>query len=217
MISVLIADDHEVVRRGIRQLLEQEPDVHVRGEAGSGREALEAAVKLKPHVVVLDMSMPGLNGLDATRQLRRALPDTEVLIYTMHGTEQLVREVVSAGARGYVLKSDPARELVAAVKALGSHRPYFTTLPTEAVLHGFLHAGEQATEESDAYGGPLTAREREILQLLAEGMSNREIATTLDISEKTVETHRAAIMRKLGVTSVVKLVHYAVRNHLIEL
>jgi DNA-binding NarL/FixJ family response regulator len=215
VISVLLADDHEVVRQGIRRLLEQAQAVEICGEATNGRDAVTMAIKLKPHVVVLDVSMPELNGLDTTRHIRRTLPDTEVLIYTMHGTEQLVREVVSAGARGYVLKSDPARDLISAVEALADHRPFFTTLPTEAILHGFLRAGTEG-EEGEASGGPLTMREREVVQLLAEGKSNREVAATLNISVKTVETHRATTMRKLGITSVVELVHYAIRNRLIE-
>jgi DNA-binding NarL/FixJ family response regulator len=215
VISVLLADDHEVVRQGIRRLLEQEQTLEICGEAANGRDAVNLAIKLKPHIVVLDVSMAELNGLDATRHIRRELPDTEVLIYTMHGTEQLVREVVSAGARGYVLKSDPARDLISAIETLADHRPFFTTLPTEAILHGFLRADKDGDQGKDS-GGPLTMREREVVQLLGEGKSNREVAATLNISVKTAETHRAAIMRKLGITSVVELVHYAIRNHLIE-
>jgi DNA-binding NarL/FixJ family response regulator len=215
VISVLVADDHEVVRQGIRRLLEHEPTMEICGEAATGRETVEMAVKLKPHVVVLDLTMPELNGLDATRQIRRALSDTEVLIYTVHGTEQVIQEAVSAGARGCVLKSDPVYDLVSAVEALAHHRTFFTSVPSEAILHGFLQAGIDGKAEHDL-SGPLTMREREIVQLLAEGKSNRDVADMLNISVKTVETHRAAIMRKLGMTSVVDLVHYAIRNHLVE-
>lgn len=211
----MLVDDHEVVRQGIRRLLEQEPALEICGEATNGRDAVNMALKLKPHIVVLDVSMAELNGLDATRQIRRALPDTEVLVYTMHGTEQLVGEVVSAGARGYVLKSDPARDLITAIGALAEHRPFFTTVPTEAILHGFLHPGADG-RGGNAAGDPLTMREREVVQLLAEGKSNREVAADLNISVKTAETHRASIMRKLGMTSVVELVRYAIRNRLTE-
>jgi DNA-binding NarL/FixJ family response regulator len=215
MIKVVLADDHEVVRQGIRRLLEQEPELEIRGEARNGREAVLMAIALKPHVVVMDMSMPELNGLDATRQIRQAMPETEVLLYTMHDADQLVQESVKAGARGFVLKSDPAANLVAGVKALARHRPFFTVMPTEAILSGFLNvdAGE---DTATATGTPLSTREREVVQLLAEGKNNRQVADVLGISVKTVETHRATIMRKLGATSVVELVRYAVRNRMIE-
>jgi DNA-binding NarL/FixJ family response regulator len=155
--------------------------------------------------------MPELNGLEATRRIRQALPATEVLIFTMHQTDQLVREVLAAGARGYMLKSDAAEQLVEAVAALAQHRPFFTARVSEALLESFLR-GEEGGEPS----GGLTAREREVVQLLAEGRGNKEVAEALGISVKTAETHRATIMRKLGLGSLAELVRYAIRNQLIE-
>jgi DNA-binding NarL/FixJ family response regulator len=195
MVRILLADDHDVVRRGLRDQLNSHESWEVCGEAADGREAVKLALKLKPDVVVLDLSMPELNGLEATRQIRRELPHTEVLIFTMHETEQLIREVLSAGARGYVLKSDAGRHLTSAVEALSHHKPFFT---------------------AGSVFRTLTDREREIVQMLAEGKSNKEIATKLSISVKTVETHRATVMRKLDINSIVELVHYAIRNQLVE-
>jgi DNA-binding NarL/FixJ family response regulator len=159
--------------------------------------------------------MPELNGLEATRHIRQALPDTEVLIFTMHETEQLVRAVLSAGARGYVLKSDAARQLTSAVEALSQHKPFFTSTVSETLLDTFLKSGREVQDDSSATG-PLTSREREIVQMLAEGKSNKDVSTLLQISVKTVETHRATIMRKLNVNSFADLVRYAIRNYLIE-
>jgi len=157
--------------------------------------------------------MPELNGLEATRQIRAALPDTEVLILTMHESEQLAREALAAGARGFVLKSDAGTTIVAAVAQLSRHLPFFTGRVSQMVLHGYLHCADQA--EEDAHGNLLTSREREIIQLVAEGRSSKEIADTLGISVKTVETHRANIMSKLDLHSVSELVRYAIRNEII--
>ncbi len=212
----LIADDHEIVRRGLRALLSS-AGVDVVGEAGTGREAVELARELKPDVVVMDISMPDLNGLEATRQILSELPGTEVLILTMHQSEQLVRQVLDNGARGYMLKSDAGRELVLAVEALRHHQPFLTTKVSEMVLDGYLRrAGAQRTQAEP--GGPdrLTRREREVLQLLAEGNSNKEVAAKLTISVKTAETHRSRIMAKLHLGSVSGLVRYAVRNGIVE-
>jgi DNA-binding NarL/FixJ family response regulator len=214
MVRVLLADDHDIVRRGLRDMIEERHGWQICAEATNGREAVELALQERPDIALLDLSMPELNGLEATRQIRRESPQTEILIFTMHETEQLVREVIFAGARGYVLKSDGAQHLVAAMEALAHHRPFFTSSVSETILAGFLESGRQTDEP--AAGGVLTSREREIVQLLAEGRSNRDVATMLVISVKTVETHRAAIMRKLGINSIVELVHYAVRNKLIE-
>lgn len=215
MIEILLADDHDVVRRGLREVLEARADWHVCAEAANGREAVELAIKLRPHIAVLDLTMPELNGLEATRRIRKALPETEVLIFTMHDAEQLVREVLAAGARGYVLKSDAARHLVAAVDALAQHRPFVTSRVADLVMDGLLR-GDPSADSPAAPGDPLTSREREILQHVTEGRSNKEVAAVLGISVKTVETHRASVMRKLGVNSIVELVHYAVRNKLIQ-
>lgn len=213
-LRIVIADDHEMMRRGVRDLLEAK-GWEVCGEAGNGRQAVELALKHRPEIAVLDLTMPECNGLEATRQIRKALPETEVLIFTMHESEQLVRDVLQAGARGYVLKSDAARHLVAAVETLAQHKPFFTSKVSETLLDTFLRGGKLA-EESPGTGGPLTEREREIVQLLAEGRSNKEVASRLGISVKTVETHRASVMRKLNLNSIVELVHYAVRNKLIQ-
>jgi DNA-binding NarL/FixJ family response regulator len=215
MIRILLADDHDVVRRGLRGILEEHEGWEVCGEATNGREAVELALALEPQVAVLDLAMPELNGLEATRQIKQHLPETEVLVFTMHQTEQLVHDVLAGGARGYVLKSDAARQLVGAVEALLEHKPYFTGAVTQTLVDWFLRADDEATQDPSPFG-VLTGREREIVRLLAEGMSNKQIATSHRISVKTVETHRATIMRKLGLGSVVELVRYAIRHRLVE-
>lgn len=214
MIRILLADDHEVVRRGLISLLATRPDWQVCGEARNGREAVALAVKLKPNLAILDISMPELNGLEATRHIRKEVPETEVLVFSMYENEQFVRDLLAAGARGYVLKSDVSSQLLNAVDAVSRHKPFFTSEVAERVLEGFLRLGELSSEDSAS--GILTPREREIVQLLAEARSNKEVAATLGISVKTVETHRASIMRKLGITSIVDLVHYAIRNNLVS-
>lgn len=210
---ILIADDHEVVRRGVRVLLEARSGWEICGEAVEGREAVDKAGRLQPDVVILDIGMPGLNGLDAARQIRKASPRTEVLILTMHESEQVVREVLGAGARGYVLKSDAGRQLVEAVEALGRHKTFFTSSVAEIVLKNYLKSGESGenTEPSS-----LTHREREVVQLVAEGKGNKEVADILGISVRTAETHRTNIMRKLECRSLSDLVRYAIRNNIIS-
>lgn len=210
MKRILIADDHEVVRTGVRRMLVAEPAWEVCGEAKDGRRALALAVVLKPDLVILDIGMPGLNGIDVTRQLRRMLPDTEVLVLTMHEAESLVADAIGAGACGFVLKSDPAEVLRVAVREVLAHRMYISeSLPIETRQ---AIAGLTPTGPRDR----LTSREREVLQLLSDGCSNKEIGSTLGISEKTAETHRARLMTKLGIHSVAKLVRYAVRNRIVE-
>jgi DNA-binding NarL/FixJ family response regulator len=211
VVRILLADDHDVVRRGLRQLLEEQADWEVCGEAVTGRQAVEMAKDLVPNVAILDLTMPELNGLEATRQIRAALPTTEVLIFTMHESEQLIRDVLAAGARGYLLKSDAARFIVSAVEALAQHKPYFNWKVSETMLDAFLRS---TAETEGTMSDTLTGREREIVQLLAEGKSNKQISSSLDISVKTVETHRATIMKKLNAHSVVDIVRYAVRNNL---
>jgi DNA-binding NarL/FixJ family response regulator len=215
VIRILLADDHDVVRRGLSALLANRPDWQVVGEAQNGREAVSLAVKLKPQVAVLDLSMPELNGLEATRQIRKEVPETEVLVFSMYESEQFVRDLLAAGARGYVLKSDVTTQLLTAVETVARHKPFFTSEVAERVLEGFLKLGELSAGDSSATG-ILTPREREIVQLLAEARSNKEVSTILGISVKTVETHRASIMRKLGISSIVDLVHYAIRNNLVS-
>lgn len=213
---ILIADDHEIVRQGLKSIMKAQPDWEIVGEAITGREAVELSRQRKPHLVIMDIGMPELNGLEATRQILKEFPAMEVLVLTMHESEQLIREVLATGARGYILKSDAGRELVAAVDALRQHRPYFTTKVSEMVLTEYLHRGPRTEEPEDTTRLSLTPREREIVQLLAEGKSNKEVATALDISVKTAETHRARIMAKLGLRSIGELVRYAVRNRIVE-
>jgi DNA-binding NarL/FixJ family response regulator len=209
-VRILIADDHELFRRGVAAELAQVPGWQVAAEAANGRDAVALAAELKPDVVVLDLTMPELNGLEAARQIIAAAPSARILILTAHESEQLVREVLRAGAQGYVLKSDAGRTLVAALHALLDGRPFFTSNVARMVLDGYLR-GEQA---GTLHG--LSAREREIVQLLAEGSSNKDVARTLKISTKTAETHRSNIMRKMGFGSLAELVRYAVRNQIID-
>lgn len=214
MLRILLADDHDVVRRGLREQLSDHEGWSICGEAANGRDAVKLAKDLAPDVAVIDLSMPELNGLETTRQIRKQSPRTEVLIFTMHETEHLIREVLSAGARGYVLKSDAGRQLVSAVEALSCKKPFFTAKVSETLLDAFLKS--ETSSDEDSVFHTLTDREREIVQLLAEGESNKEIASKLNISVKTVETHRATVMRKLDINSIVELVHYAIRNQLVE-
>lgn len=211
-LRILLADDHEVVRHGVRMLIEKEAGWEVCGEAVDGRKAVALAEKLAPDVVVLDLGMPALNGLDAARQIKRAQPKTEVLIFTGEASEQLIHDVFAAGARSYILKSDIGGHLVAAIRALSQHKHYFTSRISEVVFARYLDDSAGAGKEK-AEG--LTPREREIVQLLSEGKSNKEAAALLGISAKTVETHRAATMRKLRLDSFAELVRYAIRNKII--
>jgi DNA-binding NarL/FixJ family response regulator len=210
-LRIIIVDDHAVVRRGVRALLESQPGWEIAGEAATGREAVDLAKRLQPDVVVLDLSLPELNGLDATRQILKESPRTEVLVLTMHRSEELARNVLQAGARGYVLKSDADQSLIAAVESLRMHKPFLTSTVTEFVLDDYI----QRTEDGSGYAA-VTPREREIIQLLAEGRSNKETASALDLSVKTVEAHRANIMRKLRLHSASDLVRYAIRNKIVQ-
>ena len=211
-VRILIADDHEVVRHGVRAILEQQAGWVVCGEAGTGREALAKAIDLRPDVVVLDISMPELNGLEAARQIRRLVP-AKILILTVHDIDQLVMEVLNAGAHGYVLKADAGRTLVTAIRAVLGREKFFTKhvhLPADR-----RRANVPATRPGLA-SRRLTPREREVLQLLSEGRSNKEIGVALGVTTKTAETHRAHIMAKLNLHSMSELVRYAIRNRIIE-
>jgi DNA-binding NarL/FixJ family response regulator len=213
MLRILIADDHEVARRGIRSLLEAHPGWEICGEAKDGREAVECANKLKPDLVLLDIGMPRLNGLDAARQILATCPETRILILTMHDSDQVVRDVLAVGARGFLLKSDAGRDLVAAVEALQHQRTFFTTKVAQMVLDGYLHVDSETDRQARHV---LTPREREVIQLLAEGRTTKEVAVTLNLSVKTAETHRTNLMRKLDLHSVADLTRYAVRNGIVQ-
>ncbi|HUN25196.1 MAG TPA: response regulator transcription factor [Steroidobacteraceae bacterium] len=211
-VRILIADDHELIRRGLVAAVADRPEWTVVAEAANGRQAVELARKLNPHIVILDLTMPELNGLDAARQIRALAPATRILIVTAHESEQLVREVLEAGATGYVLKSDAGGVLVRAIDALLAGRSFFTSSVGRLVLEGYLRGGrveERAGEQR------LSPREREIVQLLAEGQSNKDVARILELSVKTVETHRGNIMNKLGLDSLAELVRYAIRNKIV--
>lgn len=212
-VRIVIADDHEMVRRGLAATLADVEQWSVVAQAANGRDAAELAATHAPDIVVLDLSMPELNGLDATRRILAARPETRVLILTAHESEQLVREVLAAGARGYVLKSDAGRILVRAVEALLEGQTFFTSKVARLVLEGYLRGSGAAAA---ATASTLSGREREIVQLLAEGASNKDVARALGISVKTAETHRANIMRKMQFASLSELVKYAVRNKIIE-
>jgi DNA-binding NarL/FixJ family response regulator len=208
-LRVLLADDHEMVRKGLRATIEEHPGWEICGEARTGREAVSKAREVHPDVVIMDFAMPELNGLEATRQIRAAVPEAEVLILSMHESEKLVHEMLTAGAQGYLLKTDAGEFLVAALQALSEHRPYFTPKVSAVVLQGYLNP--QAEEKSE-----LTPREREIIQLIAEGKATKQIAEALGISVKTVETHRTNLMRKLDLHSTADVVRYAIRHQIVQ-
>lgn len=215
-LRILIADDHDLMRRGLRALLESHPGWEICGEASTGREAVSLTEELKPDIIILDITMPELNGVDAARRILRSTPETEVLLLSVHYSDQLIREILEAGIRGYIVKSDSDRDLVIAVEALANHKPFFTPRATELILNYLHKRPGDPSDPPDTIGDRLTTREREIVQLLSEGKSSREVATALNISVKTAETHRANIMRKLEIHSVSELVRYAVRNQIIE-
>jgi DNA-binding NarL/FixJ family response regulator len=214
-LRVLIADDHEIMRKGVRALLEAR-GWSVVAEAADGRAAVAETRRLSPDVVVLDIAMPLLNGLDAAREIHKNSPGSAVLVLTMYESEQMVRSVLAAGAKGYVLKSDAAQYLIAAVEALASDRPFFSGRASQILLDSYLTDSQELAEPKTPEA-VLTTREREILQLLAEGKSNKQVASLLDLAVKTVETHRSNIMRKLNLHSLSELIHYAVRNKLIDI
>jgi DNA-binding NarL/FixJ family response regulator len=214
-VRILVADDHDVVRRGIKSLIESQPGWQVCDEARSGREAVAKAEERRPDIVVLDISMPELNGLEAARRIRKVSPNSEILILSVHYSDQLIKDILDVGVRGFVVKSDSDRDLIIALETLANHKPFFTSMATEVMLTNLLRPatisapGEMRTSR-------LTSREREIVQLLSEGRSSKEVASSLGISVKTAETHRANIMRKLEIHSVSELVRYAVRNQIVE-
>jgi DNA-binding NarL/FixJ family response regulator len=207
MIKILIADDHEVVRAGLRALLSEQPNWQVVAEAADGKEAVAQVLKTAPDVAIVDYSLPVLNGVEVTRQIRQRSPGTEVIIFTMHDTNSLVHDLLQAGALGYVLKSDAHRLLLTAVETVAQHRPFFTGTVSETLRQFFLSKGDDC---------PLTPRERSVLQLIAVGHSNKKTASILNLSVKTIETHRTAVHRKLNINSTAGLVRYAIRNKMID-
>lgn len=215
MVRILVADDHDIVRRGLRDLLTEHPGWEVVGEARTGREAVALAEQLQPEIVVMDISMPDLNGLEASHRIHKAFPKIGILILTLHFSDQLLANIIEAGARAYIMKSDAHRDLIRAVEALTMKRTFFTAAAAEILLHGFSKDHSVAGPEPRVRSR-LTSREREIVQLLAEGKSSKEVAVALGISVKTAETHRANIMRKLEIHSVSEVVRYAVKNQIIE-
>jgi len=214
-LRILVADDHEVVRQGVMALLGTVPEWTICGEAATGAEAVEKARALAPDLVVLDIGMPQMNGLSAARQILAALPGTEVLVLTLHESEEMMREVLATGARGYVLKSDAGRDLLDAVAALSRHRPFLSPRATEVVVDDYADIDHRA-HEGGHRSRNLTPREQQVLRLLAKGRSNREVGVELGVAPKTVETHRTHLMAKLGLHSIGDVVRYAVRHKLIE-
>ena len=213
-LRVLIADDHDLIRRGVRDLLAARSGWKVVGEACNGADAVRKTVSLRPDVAILDFSMPELNGPGAAAQIAEMVPETGVVVLTMHDSELVMREVLQSGARGLVLKSDADRDLLEAVDAVARKRHFFTTRLSELVLGGYL-AGPAAKDKVKSKVAQLTERECEVVRLLADGMSSKEAATRLQISIRTVESHRINISRKLGFNSIAKLVRYAIRNGIV--
>ncbi|HEX4543372.1 MAG TPA: response regulator transcription factor [Candidatus Acidoferrum sp.] len=213
-LRIVVADDHELVHRGIRDLLQDQRGWKVVGVATDGREAVDKVKKLKPDIAILDISMPEVDGLEATRRIREEAVGTQVLVLTMHESDQMVRRVLEAGARGYVLKSDMAMQLVKAVKDVASGKTSLTPKVSEIVLEGFLKVAAEPKQPEHPKVWP-TPREKEVIRLLAEGKGNKEIALALGITARTVETHRARIMMKMGFRTLTGLIHYAIREKIV--
>jgi DNA-binding NarL/FixJ family response regulator len=213
-LQILIADDHDLMRRGIKELLLSQQGWGICGEAKNGTEAVKIASRLKPDIAILDINMPGLNGMEAAKKIRQQSPDTEILILTLHSSDQLVRDIVGTGAKGYILKSDSDRDLIMAVETLVNHKPFLTSVAADMLLSSFRSGSKNSPDAP--LKERLTPREKEIVKLLAQGKSSKEAALLLSISIKTAETHRSNIMRKLQIHTVADLVRYAVRNRIIE-
>jgi len=213
-VRVLVADDHEAVLEGVRALLEREAGLEVCGVASNGRDAVTYATKMKPDVVVLDMTMPDLDGISAIRQIKRALPETEVVVYSAHSSEEAIEEAFDAGAKSYIGKAGTSRDLIDAIRSVAEHKPFFTPEISQILFGKFL--GADGPKKAGMSEQKLTPREREVVRLLAQSSSNKEIAAALGISVRTAETHRATLMRKLGIKSLAGLVRYAIRNNIIE-
>lgn len=215
-LDVLVADDHDIVRRGLIDLIEKQPGWKVIAEATNGREAVEKTLEMKPDVSILDVSMPSLNGIEAAREISQSGSQTKLLILTMYHSDPLVRQMLQAGVRGFVLKSDAATELVQAIDALHRNKTFFTPKVSQMFVDAQQDKNPKHGDNEESNALRLTPRQREIAQLLAEGKNSREIAAALGTTFKTVETHRANIMRRLDCHSVTELVRYAIRNGIVQ-
>jgi two-component system response regulator NreC len=214
-LRILIADDHDVMRQGTSAVIQRQAGWEVCGVAANGREAVARAIELKPDIVIIDMTMPELNGLEAAMQIKRNLPGTEILMFTAHETDDLIRSAFGAGVKSFIVKTEAHRFLVEAIESLARHKPYFTAKVSDILFSSIVNRAEGGRDENEP-GERLTAREREIVQLISEGKSNKTVAEALGISVRTAETHRATILRKLKLDSVAGLVRYAIRNKMIE-
>jgi len=214
-VKLLVADDHKIFRQGIKKLLEEEPDLQVVGEAADGREAVKKATELKPDVILMDIAMANLNGLEATKQIKKVLPDVKVIMLTMHKNEEYVLQSFQAGASGYILKEGAVEELVSAIRSIHQDKSVLSPTISKTLIDAYLRKME--TGKTETPFDLLTDREREVLQLIAEGYTNREVAKSLFISVKTVEAHRAHIMQKLNIHEIARLVKYAIQKGLVDL
>ena len=215
MLRILLADDHDLTRAGLRYLIEKQKGWSVCAEASNGRKAVELAATLHPDIAILDMTMPEMNGLEATRQISKSQPNTKILIYTMHETESIIADALDAGAQGIVLKSDAGENMVTAIESIAKGRRFFTSRVAETIVEAYL-SKKSGVEPDHGSTVTLTARERDVVQLLAEGKSNKEVADRLGISARTAEGHRAEIMRKLRLESLAELIRYAIRNSIVR-
>jgi DNA-binding NarL/FixJ family response regulator len=214
-ISILLVDDHQIVREGLRAILASRIEWKICGEADNGRTAVTMSAATRPDVVILDFAMPDLNGLEAARQIRGISSDTEILMLTMHNSDRLIRECVQSGVKGFLFKNDVAKNLVSAVDALARHETFFAPEVSSLILSSYLLKNTSSPQDAHSVER-LTTREREVVQLVAEGKTTKEIALILGISEKTIETHRTNVLRRLKLRSAIDLVRYAIRNHIIE-
>ena len=214
-VRLLIADDHKIFRQGIIKLLNEEPDLQVVGEAADGREVVKKATELKPDVILMDIAMANLNGLEATKQIKKVLPESKIIMLTMHKNEEYVLQSFQAGASGYILKEGAVEELVSAIRSIHADKSFLSPTVSKTLVDAYLRKME--TGKTETPFDLLTDREREVLQLIAEGFTNREVAKQLYISVKTVEAHRAHIMQKLNIHDIAKLVKYAIQKGLVDL
>jgi DNA-binding NarL/FixJ family response regulator len=214
-LRILIADDHALIREGTRGVISREAGWEVCGQASNGREAVAQAMALKPDVVILDMTMPELSGLEAAVQIKRSLPETEIVMLSAYGSEDLVRGAFRAGVKSFIVKTETEEFLVEAVKALASHKPFLTPRVSQILVSSFVEPAEGGRAESEP-GEILSTREREVLHLVAEGKTSKEVADALGIGTRTAENHRASILRKLNLESVADVVRYAIRNKMID-